>query len=320
MSVRRSNRATPGATTASTFAVAAAAALLLPLLAGCGPPEKAAREPAEPVGAERSSRTPRDGYRRSSSNLEHFYDAPWRPIYVRELLESHEDRHGRLDPHVGLFPNRGEGRIVLDTGRTRIAFGLAEPQQLGPNTYSFAQGQLEIELVDRDTLEAHYIHRGSRVRERYIRLNIDLREVVEGVQEERNERYEQLRSIAQRLVSDRYGTIVLNGNRTVRWTDREELEPHIIPPDAPRVATLRFDLVLARRVSPDYTGAFSLFFDLGLRSARRAIAYRIEEEGLGLVYVPAEFIELDIVQAIPDSSPQMFFRASAGGGGGGDNK
>jgi hypothetical protein len=228
---------------------------------------------------------------------------------MREMVKSGRIDLRRFDPHIGLFPKPEQDRVVLDTGKSRKSFTAENPVSLGRGVYSFAEGDLLVRFRSGEAIVVRYEHAGTAVRERYVRLGVDMERVIERERERRLERYEALRNHGTRFRSEHYGVLHFRSDQKVDWRKRGNVEPHIIPTDADRLARMRFDVFLGKRLDEDYAGGFTLLFDVGDTNREVAFLYRHIGGGLQLTHIPVRTVRDDIVQSIPSSPTVMHFRA-----------
>jgi hypothetical protein len=244
-----------------------------------------------------------------ATSLEELFNHVWRPAYMREMVKSGRIDLRRFDPHIGLFPRSEEDRVVLDTGKSRKSFAAENPVSLGRGVYSFDDGDLLVRFRSGGEIVARYEHAGTAVRERYVRLGVDMERVIEQERERRLERYKALRNHGHRFRSEHYGVLDFRSDQKVDWRKRDNVEPHIIPTDAERLARLRFDVFLGKRLDGDYDGGFTLLFDVGDTNREVAFLYRFLDGGLQLTHIPVRTVRDDIAQNVPSSPTVMYFQA-----------
>jgi hypothetical protein len=252
----------------------------------------------------------RQGDGRTPLALERFLDASWRPAYMHQLIRSRGVDPRRLNPYLGLFPDRGAGRIVINTSGERLEFAANTAKRRWLHVYSFDEGRLWVHLRSERVVDVRYRAGRRVVRERLVKLSAELEHRLEQARERRARAYAALRErLGRRLESDRFGSIVLLQGRIVRWSGRDLLEPNVIPYRAETEARVRFDLLLTESLAERYERAFSLLFELGRRDARRSFVYREEGRAVIIRYVPPEYIQFNVVRAVPASAPPMRFVA-----------
>lgn len=251
------------------------------------------------------------------TTIEEFLSTTWRPAYMQHMLAAERINLKRFDPNIGLFPE--EERILLNTGKSRIEFPGSRPERIGDSTYLFAGGDLQVKLEADNEVIIRYERHGTSVRERYVKLGVDMRQIIEEERRRRERVYRSLREIGTLYRSEHYGTLELLPDRTARWTERERLEPQPLPADAEAEARVRMNVFLGQAMSRRYDGALTLLFDLGPRNKELAFAYELSDAGLRLTLVPVEHVRDDVIQSLPGSPTVMYFSAGNRSGSAGDS-
>jgi hypothetical protein len=238
---------------------------------------------------------------------ERFFGTPWRPDYMRRMVDEQRINLERFDPRIGLFPDRDEHAIRIRTIKSSHEYSIESPSVSPPKTLIFSKGELKIEFQDKNSIIAEYEHRGSLVREQYVRLDNAMEKTIQAEEERRKEKYERFLSKGDSYVSSSYGALHFREDFAVTWKWREKVPERILPSEAAVKGTLEFDVYLAEELSSAYTGAFSLVFPFADREQEITFVYERNENGIRLIYIPEELIVKNEISSLPPSSKLIMY-------------
>jgi hypothetical protein len=178
-----------------------------------------------------------------------------------------------------------------------------------PDTISFSNGDLKIKVVNEDEITAIYEYRGTLFREKYVKLDLSIEEAIKKEKERREEQYKKFLSKGRVYESSYYGRIEFNKGFKIQWTNRNKVPSNIVPINSEEKGKVNFNIFLAEKIQPHYSGAISMLFPFADRTHEIIFLYRRKEKGLQLTYIPEELVIKNKVTSLPNSSAFiMFFR------------
>jgi hypothetical protein len=238
--------------------------------------------------------------------LEDIAAVDWRPDYYQQMITSGQIVLERFGPRFGLFgdPEAREVRIVLpDLQRT---FSYEAPSMPDSTTIRLDGNDVVLRLVGDRGLEVEFTVSGRSRAMRFVRIEEDLQEVIAAERERRLRELEGILSRGNGLVSTAFGRMEISDQGVVSWSGYDRLVPTILPATFGGTATLEFSLFLSDQLRGRYDGAMRMNLGPGQSSV---FLYTLVEDGLRLVFVPANLVnEENVVTDEPISPVVMFYR------------
>lgn len=233
----------------------------------------------------------------------------WRPEYFLTMIETGRIDLSRFDTRYGLFGDAEAQRfrIVLPgIDRTFDYTGFFSPST---NVVEFEGTNLILNLRGTNQLVAQYRIADRERSTIFVLLDQDIELLIAAERERRSRLLDEIWSRGEALASTAYGTIELLERGAIRWEGFDRLVPAVLPADFDGNAGLAANLFIGDELRGRYDGALSMLFP-GNRSV--AFLYRFTDDGLRLVYVPADQIEDRVIEEEPLSPIVMFYRFVAG--------
>lgn len=248
-----------------------------------------------------------DSSSRYAELKESLFSGPWRPEFMREMVRQQSIDLERFDPQIGLFPDKDRQQITIATSKTKLTFSTEESITSPPNKISFSNGDLVTEVEDEDELIVEYEYRGTLFREKYVKLDQSIEEIIEQEKARREKRYTQFLSNGKEYRSSYYGKLRFFEDFIIKWKNRDKVPDRVAPVGSEETGKVRFNLFLSEQIKDDYTGAFSMVFPYADRMHEVSFLYRRESNGLQLTYIPDELIKHNTISAAPSSSTFIMF-------------
>jgi hypothetical protein len=244
--------------------------------------------------------------------LEQLCGTVWRPAYMQQGLEKERINLERLDPRIGLFPDKDARSLKLRTKEFRRSYSLhaQDTARAGDRTLRIENGALTLEFISSDALMAEYEYRGKIVRDRFVRLDVELETRIKEERRRRKKLYSSfLEKNGNSFRSESYGRLRFSEDGSVRWTHRYDLPRRVLPLDAGESGEVQFDLYLAEPFEQEYDGAFSMIFPVGNRESRVHFLYRWLSGGLQLTYVREEAIHKQMIKDTRGLALILYFKS-----------
>ena len=239
--------------------------------------------------------------------LNDLYDNKWYPAKYRETVESGRIIISRIKTGEGLFINPDKKQFVIQTEEDRIEFYYESISQIDERRYFLEGTPVEINFYPNGSINIKYVYNGIDYNSFYVQLDQSIDEYVSSEMERRNQVYKALYENGGYLSSDLYGSIVLKDNRKFIWTGYVNLVPEIIPFGYGITGTVKNHYYLSDKLAGRYDGILSFVFEQSTEEVN-FIYYMTSEEGLEMIYLPAEYLEEDIVERLPEKKEIYYFR------------
>lgn len=243
---------------------------------------------------------------------ESLFSGPWRPEYMQEMVRQQSIDLERFDPRIGLFPDKDTQKIIITTTKSSLSFSTEESTTSPPNKISFSEGDLIIVVNDDHVITVEYEHRGTLFREKYVKLDRNIEEIIKKEKKRREKEYSQFLSRGKEYMSSYYGRLIFAENFEIKWTERDRVPSSVLPVGSKAKGQVNFNLFLSEQLKEEYTGALSMMFPYADRSHEVSFLYRREDHGLQLTFVPDELIKHNKVSVAPASSSFIMYFSNKG--------
>jgi hypothetical protein len=240
--------------------------------------------------------------------LERLYGTAWRPEYMRQGIRRERINLERLDPSIGLFPDRDAHTLRLHTREKRTQYSLENIRAEGKKSLLIEEGNLTLTFLADNTLMAEYMHHGEIVQDRFVRLETALEKRINEEKQRRRKLYAAfLQYNGRSFESEVYGTLHFLPEARVHWSGRYDVPPSVLPPDAGETGRVLFNLEVADALKERYDGAFTMRFPVGERETRARFLYNWRAGGLQLTYLPEEAVSQQKVEEREELFLVLFF-------------
>ncbi|MFP4365446.1 MAG: SH3 domain-containing protein, partial [Spirochaetia bacterium] len=224
-----------------------------------------------------------------------FFNNTWYPHTYIEMIEDERIDLERFRPDNTLEADYDQQQIVLDTDQYQETFEFTNIVNIGYNKYFFEGAGLEITFWPDMTLTLQYSGEEGEVRESFTRIIEDIDEIITREWERREALLERIVSRSSSLLSNAYGKITIQMDRSFRWFGYERLVPRIMPTDAGETGTVEFSHFLGEQVQSEYEGVISFNFADLPESQLISFLFTVTDNGVQLSYVPPRNIEEKVV-------------------------
>ncbi|MCL2294021.1 MAG: SH3 domain-containing protein [Spirochaetes bacterium] len=241
--------------------------------------------------------------------LDSFFNNTWYPTVYADIINSGNIVIESLQTGEGLFPDRANNRIVIQTQRERIEFNFTDISFEGSNTVAFLGTPLEIILYSTERIYVSYTHRGVNHLAFYTTLEMPLERYIEEEVLRRIAVLDRFYARGRNLTSDLYGTISLGDRRRFTWTGYLNLVPDVFPFGFGSTGTVQSNYFLASRLARRFDGVITFAFDSPGREI--VFAYLFVDDAVRFTHIPERNIERGIVTSIPAEPRVIYFRQSS---------
>ncbi|MCL2480509.1 MAG: SH3 domain-containing protein [Spirochaetaceae bacterium] len=235
-----------------------------------------------------------------------FFDNKWYPSSYIEIINSNKIVIEKLRTGEGLFPDRDNKKIVVQTGKERIEFSFSNILFSGNNTIAFQGSPVEVIFYSAEKIYVKYTYMGIDYLSFYTTLEKHIDQYVEAEIDRRNKVMDLFYKRGRYLTSDLYGSIGLEDRRKFSWTGYVNLVPDVIPFGYGSSGTVRNNYFLSNSINKKFDGVLSFVFDTSVREI--ILAYFYVDNGVQFTYISEKNIENNIISSVPDDSPVLFFR------------
>jgi hypothetical protein len=229
----------------------------------------------------------------------------WRPEYFDEMI-----RNGRFDlndfkPEIGLFCSPAEKKIEIKLPEHEVTLNYTNIIKVG-NTYLFEGTDLRLEMGPYNILVVSFKDKGRSVTENFVLIKDDIEEIIKGELESREK--EMSIFAGATLSSDAYGTITFKPDASYFWVGFDRLVPHIIPAGTQKSGQAGFYYYPGKGLASQYTGVISFLFNGMNPRDKINFLYKLDNEGVKLVYVNKASIEGIEVKSSSLSPLTLYFK------------
>ncbi|MCL2792988.1 MAG: SH3 domain-containing protein [Spirochaetaceae bacterium] len=239
--------------------------------------------------------------------LDSFFTNRWYPSAYLDIINSGRIAIERLRTGEGLFPDKNNRRIVIQTERDRIEFSFTNIFFSG-NSAIFMGSPVEVIFYSTERIYVKYTHRGVDHLSFFTTLEMPVEHYVQEEIGRRNDAMDLFFRRGRHLVSDLYGSITLGDRRGFTWTGYVNLVPDVIPLASGSLGVVRDNHFLGRHLERRFDGVLAFEFDATRRAA--VFAYVFVDGGIRFTHVSARNIENNIITSVPADSHILYFRQS----------
>jgi hypothetical protein len=183
----------------------------------------------------------------------------------------------------------GRARIHLEGGDAEFPY--RKITKTGDRTWSFDGSSLTVSLRSESVLEARWEEEGVERSETFITLPVSVENIVNQEKERRRNTFQALYTRGPSFTSANYGTLVLAEPGNFTWDGIASLPEGILPASTLGSGTLDLDYYLSGDMAGRYTGAMALRLNSAGGSPDRLVfAYTLDNQGLRMEYIPADYV------------------------------
>ncbi len=238
-----------------------------------------------------------------------FFDNIWYPSAYMEIISSGKVVIEKLKTGEGIFPDRNNKKIVVQTGKERIEFPFNNILFSSNNTLVFTGSTVEIIFYSSEKIYVRYVYMGVDYLSFYTILEKPIDQYAEIELERRNSVIDSFYKRGRYLTSDLYGSIKLEDKRKFIWTGYINLVPDVIPFGYGSSGTVKNNYFLSDSVTKKFDGTLSFAFD---RSGKEInFAYFFVDNGVQFTYIPENAVENSMITSVSDDSYVFYFRQNS---------
>ena len=235
-----------------------------------------------------------------------FFENKWYPVSYEEIIKSGKIIIEKLRTGEGLFPDKDNKKIVIQTEKERIEFPFSNMVFSGNNTASFSGSPVEVIFYSSEKIYLKYTYMGVDYLSFYTTLEKPIDQYVQEEIGHRNSVMEQFYKRGRLLTSDLYGSIKLEDKRKFLWTGYLNLVPEVIPFGYGNSGTIKNHYFISDNITQKFDGVLSFAFDTNGREI--VLAYFFVDNGVQFTCISEKNIENSVITFVPDNSHVLYFK------------
>ena len=226
---------------------------------------------------------------------------------VKTMIDNGRIDLDKVKTSYGFFPDPNNKKLKLATPEYSFqlnyeSFGFVGKID-GGDRFRFEGAPFQITVINDNKLTLHYTYMDKEYGERYVVIS-DMSGIIAAEELRREEIYASFFENGPNLVSESYGEITLNEDRSFTWINNRRLAPSVISEDTGKSGNIVLDVFLANALKSKYDGVLRFNFTTG---QSKIFLYQKELSGLRLIYAPDNLLDDNAVVREPATPIVIFF-------------
>ncbi len=197
-------------------------------------------------------------------------------------------------PQIGLFPDMENKTVTITTPTYKKTYTWEKPILIDKRSFSINNDGLEVSVLSDTHIRVQYHYEGGKIITDYYVID-NMEDIISSEMDRRTALYERLSKNGIPYKSSAYGTISFFSNRNFSWTNNGRLIPQVIPKASGNTGKVYFDNFISPDLKTDADGVITFVFISGKKENAVNFLYTLSENKLKLTFVPASYIQKNLV-------------------------